>query len=317
MYTQKATFQNQEYLMTDKLELWLTSPQLYERIFLCLIDHDGSGEMPDCFNFDDRYRFALVPTSFVEKEINTFSRKNPDSNPVLFDDCYQNVRHFSTQGMKTIWFNPGGKLVEDGLPRHDGEIQSLDDVVKIYSLLHNPSMAQCRAWLDAWDVPDNVRSHSSVVARSAYILAVKMRNKGIAVDSILAHRAGLLHDIDKIDTLNKSGAHGNVGENFFIEQGYPEIAKIVREHIMSTILDPDAADRSWENKLVFFCDKLVEGDQIVPFDQRLAALRRRYPEYMAEMQRAEMPIWDLSEEICSILGIFSHEGLIEMLKAVL
>ncbi|MDY6846724.1 MAG: HDIG domain-containing protein [Chloroflexota bacterium] len=303
--------------MTDELELWLTSPKLYKRTFLYLNDHDGSGEMPERFKPDVRFCFALVPTTFVEKEVNTFSRKNPDSNPVLFDDCYHNVRHFSTQGMKTIWFNPEGNLVEDDLPRHDGEIQSLDEVAKIFSLLHNPSLAQCRAWLDAWAVPDNVRRHSSVVARSAYILAVKMQNRGIAVDPILAHRAGLVHDIDKIETLNKSSAHGNVGASFFVEQGYPQIAKIVREHIMSTILDPDAADRSWENKLVFFCDKLVEGDQLVPFDQRLAALRTRYPEYMAAMQRAEKPIWDLSDEICEILGLSSHEDLIEMLRAVL
>jgi putative hydrolase of the HAD superfamily len=85
---------------------------------------------------------------------------------------------------------------------------------------------------------------------------------------------------------------------------------------MSTILHHDFESRSWENKLVFFCDKLVEGDELVPFDRRLTALKLRYPHYVKKMEMAESAIWDLSDEICGILGIKSHEALVQMLKEI-
>ena len=61
--------------MTDELELWLISPELYEKTYLHLNNHDGSVEMPEHFKHDDRFCSTLVPTSFIEREINTFSSK--------------------------------------------------------------------------------------------------------------------------------------------------------------------------------------------------------------------------------------------------
>jgi len=136
----------------------------------------------------------------------------------------------------------------------------------------------------------------------------------LEIDPILTHRGGLLHDLDKIETLRLSGAHGKKAAAFIEKKGYPEAAVIVREHIMSTILNPNADNRSWEVKLVFFCDKLAEGDQLVPFNQRLTALYERYPGYRNIMQQAEGPIWQMSDQICSILSIPNHESLIAMLK---
>jgi putative hydrolase of the HAD superfamily len=159
-----------------------------------------------------------------------------------------------------------------------------------------------------------VRAHSAVVARSAYVLAVMMRNRGISVDPMLTHRGGLLHDIDKIATLKMDGAHGRVGAEFLDAQGYPRLAEILREHIMTRLMRPEAQDWGWEVKLVFFCDKLVEGNELVTFDQRLDALKIRYPYYVEKMERAESAIWDMSAEICEILDIPSHAELVELLR---
>ena len=71
--------------------------------------------------------------------------------------------------------------------------------------------------------------------------------------------------------------------------------------------------RTWESKLVFFCDKLAEEDRIVPFDVRLEALKQRYPDFVGMMNTVELDVWALSNEICSILSISSHEKLIEKL----
>ena len=76
-----------------------------------------------------------------------------------------------------------------------------------------------------------MRRHSFTVSGAAYKLAVMMRNRGIIVNPILAHRGGLLHDLDKIRTLHLKGAHGKMAAAFFEEKGYLTIAEIVREHV--------------------------------------------------------------------------------------
>lgn len=83
---------------------------------------------------------------------------------------------------------------------------------------------------------------------------------------------------------------------------------------MHRIMHPGAEDLPWEVKLVYFVDKLVEGDQIVSFDKRLARLKERYPGYRGAMARAESHIWALSDGITSILSISDHEKLIMTLR---
>ena len=73
---------------------------------------------------------------------------------------------------------------------------------------------------------------------------------------------------------------------------------------------------TWEDRLVFFCDKLVEQDRIVPFDVRLRALQARYPGFREVMAQAEPYVWALSDQICSILSIPSHENLISTFQDI-
>ncbi len=295
------------------MHIYLVSQSLYEKLYLTFFGESGDA-IPGYFLYNEHIRFHLCDRFPGDAtRINQIQTAEQDETAFL-DDRYDFLKDVSDPWIKTIWYNPGGEIVGEGMPIQDLDISHFEELKEVKTLLHKPSLTDCLAWWDEWNLPDNIRRHSSIVARSAYVLAVKMRHLGIAVDPILAHRAGLLHDIDKIDTLKKSGAHGKVGADFLAGQGFPEIAKIVREHIMSTILHPDAVRRSWENKLVFFCDKLVEGDNLVSFDERLAALKIRYPDYVKTMERAESAIWALSDEICEILGISSHVGLIEMLK---
>ena len=101
--------------------------------------------------------------------------------------------------------------------------------------------------------------------------------------------------------------------NFLEDQGYPALAEIVREHIMSTILHPKGDERPWEVKLVYYCDKLVEDEALVPFDKRLSALFSRYPQYRETMGRAAGPVRQLGDQICAILSIPGHEKLISNL----
>lgn len=237
----------------------------------------------------------------------------PGAKIAYLDQDYARLHEWSQQGWRTAWLNRKGSLAPDTLPVQDVDLLSLEALSRIPFQLGKPTLSQCLAWWDAWDVPENIRRHVTAVAWCAYAMAVLMRNKGVDLDPVLAHRGGLLHDIDKIPTLNQQGAHGEMGADFLEEHGYHHTAAIVRGHIMHKILDPHADDRSWETKLVFFADKLLEGDRIVPFDVRLKALKERYPGYSEAMSRAESSVWKLSEKICSILSMPSHEILISTL----
>ena len=147
----------------------------------------------------------------------------------------------------------------------------------------------------------------------AYVIAVILRNQGIHLDPILAYRGGLLHDLDKLHTVESSHPHGDVGADFVQAQGYPHLADVVREYVMRPGSRAQTHRRTGESKLVFFCDKLAEEDRIVPFDVRLEALKQRYPDFVGMMNTVELDVWALSNEICSILSISSHEKLIEKL----
>ena len=237
------------------------------------------------------------------------------TNLAFMTELYPPALPNTAPGLRTLWLNRSGTVTLDMIPAHDAELTDLDGLRDaLQGLGEKPSLAQIFAWWDAWDLPENVRAHSMTVAWAAYTLGVMLRKRGMHLDPILAHRGGLVLDLDKIETLHLQGAHGVRSKSFLGEQGYPILAEMVSDHIMHTILEPDAAERRWESKLVFFCDKCVEGDQIVTFDQRLEKLQERYPQYQQSMLQAEGPIWALSDQICSILGMARHAGMIAMLK---
>jgi hypothetical protein len=134
------------------------------------------------------------------------------------------------------------------------------------------------------------------------------------VDPILTHRAGLAHDLDKIQTLHEPRQHGRESATFLSERGYPELAAIVRKHLLGVFLYEDVANLSWETKLVNFCDKLVEGDQIVSIKERFSALKQRYPQSQELLDASEPYLWQLNDEICSILSLDGHEALVTKLN---
>lgn len=232
---------------------------------------------------------------------------------VYFDARYAQIKAFASQGWRTIWYNPVSSPAPDPMPVHDGEVIGLGELSQIPVLLDKPTLSTCYGWLDAWKVPENIRRHSQLVAWMAYAMGVLLRKAGIDLDPILAHRGGLLHDLDKLQTLNSAEPHGHLSAAFLQAQGYPHLAAILREHIMGAGLQAEERHRSWEIKLVFFCDKLAEEDRIVPLNVRLQALKQRYPAFQSIMNAAEPYIWQLNDQICSILSIPGHEKLINQL----
>jgi len=53
----------------------------------------------------------------------------------------------------------------------------------------------------------------------------------------------------------------------------------------------------------------------VPMEERLSALKARYPGYRQLIMRSDHALWRLSDQVCSILSLPDHEALIALLKA--
>jgi putative nucleotidyltransferase with HDIG domain len=233
------------------------------------------------------------------------------------EENYEKLQDWAGGSCRTIWINRNNVIPSAELPSHDYELERISQLEEICHIGQSPSLSQCLTWWEEWNLPANVRRHVTKVAWAAYALAVMLRAKGIEVNPILTHRGGLLHDLDKIKTLNMVNSHGNVGASFLDAQGYPAVAEIVRGHILHTILDPTSDNRPWEVKLVYFCDKLTEGDRIVPLEERFAALGKRYPAYMKKMERAKTHVWGLNNTICSILSIPDNDHLVSLLNTLI
>lgn len=253
------------------------------------------------------------PQLIWDRDVGQLGEEVDGERPVLacLADQYEVLRVCAAQGYRAVWYNPLMDFAPGKVPIHEGEVTSFEELRDIPALLAKPTLTTCTQWLDEWQVPENIRRHASLVAWMAYVLGVLLWRAEVKLDPILAHRGGLLHDLDKLHTLDPSKPHGALGAAFVRNQGHADLAEIISGHVMRAGLTDEQL--SWENKLVFFCDKLAEQDRIVPFDVRLGALKARYPQFEGVMRRAEPYIRDLNDQICSILSISEHRSLIKLL----
>jgi len=95
------------------------------------------------------------------------------------------------------------------------------------------------------------------------------------VNPILAHRGGLLHDLAKA-THHQGMDHGQLAGEMLRQKDEPALADIADHHMLFTLLDEVRMPRTWEQKLVYYADKLVEKNELVSVDERLAGLQERY-----------------------------------------
>jgi putative nucleotidyltransferase with HDIG domain len=116
------------------------------------------------------------------------------------------------------------------------------------------------------------------VAEVAIYLAQRLRKAGQAVNLDLVERAALLHDLDKIATLEGPVKHGEASAEFLRQQGYPALAHIIERHLFGSHMY-EYASWSWETLLVHYADKLCIGTRVVTLDERLSDLAVRYPQF--------------------------------------
>ncbi len=202
---------------------------------------------------------------------------HPVSQAVMIGDDYRSdVEGAKSAGMKAIWFNPNKRLSETVHPVCDAQIDHLDRLIRRLEMPALPDINECLRLHHEFHLPDQIIRHSRVVAGAAYLLAGWLLREGCEVDPILTHRGALLHDLDKLASAERGRQHGDLSGDILAEKGQSELSRIARRHVLYTHPIPSHPE-SWEEKLVFYADKIVEGDQVVPLGIRREALLKRYP----------------------------------------
>jgi len=192
-----------------------------------------------------------------------------------------------------------------------------------------PTREQCFEILNSLHVPAHIIRHSLVTAKLAVFLAHRLNEKGHNVEAELVERACLLHDMLRIcDCKNTDTSRFDqpvtdedrakwrtLREQFagygheeaayeMLKDRYPRLALAVKRHRYAALLDENDKPTSWEQKLVYYADKRVMHDKIVPLQQRLDEAHRRNQSqsHPAERRRLEVVridklIFELEQEI--------------------
>jgi len=202
-----------------------------------------------------------------------------------------------------------------------------------------PTRRQCLKLMDEFGVPLHIRKHSLAVAKLGVFLAKKLKEKGISVDVDLVDRACLLHDILRICDLKESGydryrqaitdkdrvkwrqlraRYRNLCHEdaafALLTDAYPELALAVKRHRYAALLDEKDKPVTWEEKIVYYADKRVMHDKIVPLKERLEEAHRRNAaqrncanQAKLSTERIDAAIFELEREIFDKIGLEPHE----------
>jgi putative nucleotidyltransferase with HDIG domain len=145
-----------------------------------------------------------------------------------------------------------------------------------------PSPEQCRGYYDEFAMFDNIRDHSILVARVAAAICEGLGERGSCATPLpnreLTVAGALLHDIAKSMCIEKGCHHAEVGRDICVDLGYPEVSEIVAEHVVLRNFRTEAYRRGFfrPKELVYYADKRVRHDRIVPLTGRLAYILERY-----------------------------------------
>jgi len=119
----------------------------------------------------------------------------------------------------------------------------------------------------------NIREHSVMVGRVAGFVGRRVTRAGRKLSLELIVSGALLHDIAKTPCLETELRHDKLGREICLRHGFDELAEIVAEHV---VLKGGVPELCTEKEIVYYADKRVLHDEIVPLEARLAYILNRY-----------------------------------------
>jgi putative nucleotidyltransferase with HDIG domain len=137
-----------------------------------------------------------------------------------------------------------------------------------------PTRTDCLALMEHYDMLPHIREHSLLVTAVALRVGTSLQEAGVPLHLPLIEAGALLHDIGKTPCLGTSRNHAEWGAQMVTSVGYPEVAHLVREHIVTVDGEDPAVIR--EAEVVNYADKRVLHSQVVTLAVRFADLKERY-----------------------------------------
>jgi uncharacterized protein len=216
--------------------------------------------------------------------------------------------------------------------------------MKDYSL---PTRKQCLAILAEYHVPPHIVSHSKVVAKLAVFLAQRLNENGAAVNVTLLEGACLLHDLLRVHDFKESDYkhfernlpkeekakwqrlrakykamnHEDAAYDL-LKKKYPALALTIKRHRYMTLLDEKDRPNSWEEKLLYYADKRVMHDKIMPLEQRLAEGHKRNvlshgsaAQSKINTAKVDTLIYEMEKEIFEKIGLDPLEVTEELIDS--
>jgi putative nucleotidyltransferase with HDIG domain len=158
-----------------------------------------------------------------------------------------------------------------------------------------PSVQACFDLMDAYQMLDNIRAHSVLVAKVARLIAQGLGHAGVrlSVEKVIA--AALLHDIGKTPSLRLGGDHAVMGADICRKHHFDEIAPIVSEHVR--LKNYHLEGPYSEKEVVYYADKRVNHDRIVGLEERLASILDRYGRKGSRLNQAIRANFALCERV--------------------
>ncbi len=168
-----------------------------------------------------------------------------------------------------------------------------------------PTYRDCLALMETHAMLPNIREHSFKVMAVAELLGEALAAAGFELHLPLIASGALLHDLGKTACLGTANNHAQWGAEILISLGYPELARVVKEHVR---LEDDPTDSRplREAEVVNYADKRVLHDQVVTLEERFADLKVRYgrtPEAQTRLAALEVKTRTLEEKLFAPLTL--------------
>jgi HD domain-containing protein len=161
--------------------------------------------------------------------------------------------------------------------------------------------------------PDWLEAHSRVVGAIGEALVGARRRGAPRIDDEAAVLAAYLHDIGRSPLLAGDPRDHNILSGLVLAaEGLDACVEPARRHAIYTVLDPELAPRTAEEKLVYVADRRG-GQAVQPLEVRAQDTARRNPKYAAEIERAIPLARAIEREVFSDVS-FAPDELVEKVR---
>ncbi|MEK6207612.1 MAG: HD domain-containing protein [Chloroflexota bacterium] len=161
--------------------------------------------------------------------------------------------------------------------------------------------------------PDWLEAHSKVVGAIAEALVGARRRGAPRIDAEAAVLAAYLHDIGRSPLLAGDPRDHNILSGLVLAaEGLDACVEPARRHAIYTLLDPELAPRTAEEKLVYVADRRG-GQAVEKLEERARDTARRNPKYATEIERAIPLAQAIEREVFSDVS-FAPDELAEKVR---